>query len=80
MFGGSDRFNSVINFLGIENGRPMNLERISVFSVQSGREWLHLEWDPRPFVGYLAVPALSPDGKKLATIRSARLVVFATGL
>jgi hypothetical protein len=73
---GYTRWNSVVNFLDIDSGRPLNFERVTVLDTDSGRVVLKLEWDPRPYEGDLTDPALSPDGYKLAVIRKGRLEVF----
>jgi hypothetical protein len=74
--GGYTRWNSVVNFLDIDSGRPLNLERVTVFDTDSGRVVLKMQWDPRPYQGDLTDPALSPDGHKLAIIRKGRLEAF----
>ncbi len=68
--------NSIINFLDIDNGRPFNFESVSIISVDTGKVVLEERWDPRPYVGLLAAPALSPDGRKLAIIRKGILEVY----
>jgi hypothetical protein len=66
--------NAFLNFFSIE--RPFNLERVRVVDVATGKPIFRLRWDPRPYVGLLARPALSPDGKRLAVIRHGFLEVF----
>jgi hypothetical protein len=73
---GYTRLNSIVNFLDIDNGRPFNFESVSVISVDTGKVVLEQRWDPRPYVGLLAAPALSPDGRKLAIIRKGFLEVY----
>lgn len=73
---GYTHWNSVVNFLDIDSGRPLNFERVTVFDTDSGRVLLKMGWDPRPYEGDLTDPALSPDGHKLAIVRKGRLEVF----
>jgi hypothetical protein len=68
--------NSIVNFLDIDSGRPANTESVRVISVQSGKTVLELEWDPRPYVGLLSEPALSPAGNKVAIVRGGFLQVI----
>jgi hypothetical protein len=73
---GYTTFNSILNFYDIESSRPVNFESVSVMSTVSGKSLLKLRWDPRPYVGYFATPALSSDGHKLAVIHNGFLEVF----
>lgn len=73
---GYTAWNSFVNSLDIDQGRPANVESVSVMSSDSGKELLALRWDPRPYRAPSAVPALSPDGRKLAVIRHGILEVF----
>ncbi len=73
---GYTTFNSIVNFLDIDSGRPHNTETVNVVSVQSGKSILKLKWDPRPYVGLPSAPALSPSGNRLAIIRGGFLEVF----
>jgi hypothetical protein len=73
---GYTTLNSIVNFLDIDNGRPFNFESVSVISVDTGKILLERRWDPRPYVGRLAAPALSPDARKLAIIRNGILEVY----
>ncbi len=73
---GYTSLNSVVNFLDFDNGRPFNLESVSVISVDTGKILMEKRWDPRPYVGLLAAPALSPNGRKLAIIRKGFLEVY----
>jgi len=68
--------NSFVNFLDIDSGRPLNFEQVKVLSIDSGKSLLELHWDPRPYKGPLSVPALSPNGRRLAVIRHGFLEVF----
>ena len=54
--------------------RTVDIYRI--FDTHSGKEIFHFEWDPRPYLGDLVAPALSPSGHKLAVMRSGYLEVF----
>ena len=73
---GYTALNSAINFLDIDSGRQFNFESVKVLSADSGTSLLELRWDPRPYIGYLSVPALSPNGRRLAVIRRGFLEVF----
>jgi hypothetical protein len=66
--------NALLNFFSIE--RPFNLERANVMDVATGKSRFKLWWDPRPYVGELSRPALSPDGHRVAIIRHGFLEVF----
>jgi hypothetical protein len=68
--------NSFVNFLDIDSGRPLNFEQVKVLSIDSGKSLLELHWDPRPYIGPLSIPALSPNGRRLAVIRHGFLEVF----
>ncbi|HTV64787.1 MAG TPA: hypothetical protein VMD98_04235 [Bryocella sp.] len=72
---GYSGWNAFLSFFSIE--RPFNLERARVVDVATGKAAFRLRWDPRPYVGLLARPALSPDGHRLAVIRRGFLEVFA---
>jgi hypothetical protein len=74
---GYTALNSAINFFDIEDARPFNFETMKILSADSGASLLELRWDPRPYVGYLQVPALSTNGRRLALIRHGILEVFA---
>ena len=73
---GYTALNSAINFLDIDNGRPFDFETVKILSADSGTSLFELRWDPRPYTGYLQVPALSPNGRRLALIRQGFLEVF----
>jgi hypothetical protein len=62
-------WNSALNPLDFDQTRPANFESVKVLSSESGAVLLDLHWDPRPYIGTLTLPALSPDGKRLAMIR-----------
>ncbi len=66
--------NAALNIFSIE--RPFNLERVNVIDAASGKSHFKLWWDPRPYVGDLSRPALSPDGHRVAIIRHGFLEVF----
>lgn len=55
---------------------PYHFERISVFETATGIRVFTLKWDPRPYAGQLVRPALSPDGHRIALVRSGFLEVF----
>src|SRR5271165_6843659 len=65
---------ALLNFFSIE--RPFNLERANVMDTATGKSRFRLWWDPRPYVGNLSRPALSPDGRRVALIRHGALEVF----
>jgi hypothetical protein len=67
--------NALLNFFSLE--RPFNLERVNVMDTATGKSLFRLRWDPRPYVGDLSRPALSPDGHRVALIRHGFLEVFA---
>jgi hypothetical protein len=73
---GYTKLNSIFNFYDIENGRHYNLENVQIISTDSGTLLFELSWDPRPYVGPLSSPALSPDGHKLGLIRGGFLEVY----
>lgn len=73
---GYTTLNSILNFYDIDGGRPLNVETVKVMSTETGKNLLELRRDPRPYVGLLAKPALSPDGRELALIRHGFLEVF----
>jgi len=73
---GYTKLNSAVNFLDIDSGRPFNTQTITVFEAESGQTVLNLEWDPRPYVGPLSSPALSPDGHSLAVMHGSFLEVY----
>ncbi len=65
--------NSIVNFLDIDEGRPLDFQRVRVIDMLSGKEVFRLEWDPRP---HLVKPALSPSGHRLARVRAGIVEVF----
>ena len=67
-------WNAVLNFFSID--RPFNLERVNVMDTASGKSHFRFWWDPRPYVGNLSRPALSPDGHRVALIQHGFLEVF----
>jgi hypothetical protein len=73
---GYTKLNSVINSLDIDSGRPFNTQTLTVFETESGQTVLKLEWDPRPYIGPLSSPVLSPDGHSLAVMRGTFLEVY----
>jgi hypothetical protein len=54
----------------------IDTESVEVVSDDSGKVVFDLHGSPRPYVVSLTVPALSPDGHKLAIIRHGFLEVF----
>jgi hypothetical protein len=72
---GYTKWNSIINFLDIDQGRPFNFVRVRVFDTASGKQLFELHWDPRP--QSIPTPGLSPDGKRITLIRHAKLEVYA---
>jgi hypothetical protein len=73
---GYTAWNSFVNFLDIDHGRPVNFETVAVMSTDSGTQLFELGWDPRPYIGTPVTPALSPDGHRLAIIRHGILEVY----
>ena len=55
---------------------PYHIERVRVIDTASGHQLFDMKWDPRPYVGHMVVPALSPDGHRIAVIRHGTLDVF----
>jgi hypothetical protein len=74
--GGYTPWNSFVNFLDIDHGRPLNFESVNVMSADSGASLFRLVWDPRPYIGIPITPVLSPDGQRLAVIRHGILEIF----
>jgi len=70
------RWNSMINFLDIEDTRPYDRERVRVVDTRSGRVIFSIEHDPRPYMSTLPSPALSPDGRQIALVDRGVLKVY----
>lgn len=70
------RWNSITHFYDIENTRPYDSEKIRLLEVESGKTLFELVRDPRPYINRLTLPALSPDGRHLATIYRGFLEVY----
>jgi len=70
------RWNSITNFTDIDSSRPFNFEKIRVLDLETGRPLLTLQWDPRPYIPQLTLPAISPNGHRLAAIRRGFLEVY----
>jgi len=66
---------SVLAFLDFQ--RPFNMERVNVLDLKSRKSRFKLQWDPRPYVGNLTRPSLSPDGHRVAIIRQGFVEVYA---
>ena len=66
--------NALLNFFSIQ--RPFNLERVNVMDVATGKSHFRMRWDPRPYVGALSRPELSPDGHRVALVRHGFFEVF----
>ncbi len=73
---GYTSLNAVLNFQDFDSGRPYNFESVKIVETNSGKLVFELEWDPRPYISYILAPALSPDGRKVALIRSGILQIF----
>jgi hypothetical protein len=71
---GYTRWNSLMNFADIDQGRPSNFESLRVMDCESGKLLFELKWDPRPYGE--VVPALSPNGQKIAIVRGGFLEIF----
>jgi hypothetical protein len=71
---GYTRWNSIVNFYDIDEGRPPNFEKVRVIATDTGKRVFQLEWDPRAY-GPVA-PALSPNGHRVAIVRGGYLDVF----
>jgi hypothetical protein len=70
---GYTRWNSVGNFLDLDEGRPGNFQRVRVIDMPSGDEVSRFEWDPRPDG---IKPAISPDGHRIARVRGGVLEIL----
>jgi hypothetical protein len=75
--GGYTPWNSFVNFLDVDSGRPINVESVKIMSSDNGNSLFQLVWDPRPYVGMPITPALSPNGQRLAIVRHGILEIFA---
>jgi hypothetical protein len=67
-------FSSLLNFFNVDE--PFNRERVNVREIATGKSHFRLVWDPRPYLGSLSRPALSPDGHRVAIIRLGFLEVY----
>lgn len=56
--------------------RIRDVDIYRIFDTHSGKELFHFEWDPRPYIGTLGAPAISPSGNRLAVIHSGYLEIF----
>jgi hypothetical protein len=74
--GGYTTLNSIVHFYDIDNARPLNFESVNVMTTDMGKSLFILRWNPRPYVGYLPIPALSSGGDRLAVIRNGFLEVY----
>jgi hypothetical protein len=73
---GYTRWDEALHWYDIKNSRPRNLERIVVTEITSGKRIFEINRDPRPFLGYPVVPAMSPSGRSIATIYRGKLEVY----
>jgi hypothetical protein len=60
----------------IADSRPYNFRRVRVFEVTDGKQLFQIEWDPRDYSGEDILPALSPNGRRLAVVRKGKLQVY----
>lgn len=68
---------SLPHLLGYGGGAVhYNFERVRVFETGSGRELFDVKWDPRPYSGEVAAPALPPSGHRIGIVRHGFLKVF----
>lgn len=68
---------SLPNLLGYGGGSVQyHFERVRVLDTDAGKQLFELRWDPRPYVGYMVKPAISPDGHRLAIERHGFVEVF----
>jgi hypothetical protein len=51
-----------------DDHRTRDVDIYRIFDTHSGRELFHFEWDPRPYLGTVEAPAISPSGHRLAVI------------
>jgi hypothetical protein len=70
------RRNRMLNFYDFEDARPRDLERVRIFETSTGAQIFSLNWDPRPYIGYLGISALSPNGRMIAIVRHGAVDVF----
>ena len=70
------RLNSIVHFTDIDEHRPYDFERIRLFESASGKLMFETQRDPRPYNNALTLPALSPNGRLLATINNGFLEVY----
>lgn len=70
------RLNPVLNFFDITGDREYDHVQILVFEAATGRQVFELKWDPRHYFGSDILPALSPDGHRLAVVRKGKLLVY----
>jgi hypothetical protein len=53
-----------------------DFEQLRVVETKSGAELFRLAWDPRPYSGYLAAPAISPNGRRVALTHDNHLEIY----
>jgi hypothetical protein len=68
--------NNIVNFFDIADSRPYNRTRVRIFDVGSGKQVFESQWDPQCCRGEEILPALSPDGHRLALIRKGELQIY----
>ncbi len=73
---GYTRWNKILHWYDIEDSRSRNFERLVIVETNSGKKRFELDDDPRPFIGFPVVPALSPNGRRIARIYRGELQVF----
>lgn len=71
---GYDRF-SLPSLLGYGDV-PYHFESVRVLDTETGKQLFELRWDPRPYTGYMVMPAISPSGHRLAIQRHGFVEVF----
>ncbi len=59
-----------------DDHKTRDVDIFRIFDTRSGKELLHFEWDPRPYISTLGAPSISPSGHRLAVIHSGYLEVF----
>jgi hypothetical protein len=68
------RLNSIVNFWDGKASRPRNLKRVRLFDVPSGKTLFERRWAPHRLDDDM--PALSPDGRRVALVKQGILEVY----
>jgi hypothetical protein len=71
----STRLTTALHVLDWE-GSPLNRIKVRVFQIASGKQVFETDWGPGDYRGADILPALSPDGHRLALVRKGELQVY----